>query len=367
MKNKIFYLLAVLFTLVLCLFFDVNGLRFLLAFEIVLIPVMFGLAVYLSRQVHASVTVPYYHAHKNSEFRVVVNLKNNSILPVSLLKIRLRCVSVFNGREFMISDEAMIDGRGESVLEFYLKSSYCGKYTMRIESVRVYDYLRLFSGRAGKSELEDGVMVLPQFRQIYIGGNGVTKNRHEWEQYSHTSSGEDTSEVFDVHEYRQGDTFQKVHWKLTAKTDEYLVKEYSMPIESMVLLFVDLYCEDIKSVSQEKMDCLLEVLAALSWSMMKQSLHHVVIWYSQEKKDLVTAVIESDNDVYAMMEQVCNDTLYDRHVNISLLYSAKYEEIRLDHSLTVNMEVGVYRDNECLKKFGQDELEKELLEWKLEI
>lgn len=367
MKNKIFYLIVVLFTLVLCLVFDVDGLRFLLTFEIILIPVMLVLAFYLSRKCVAAVAVPYYHTHKDNEFKVVVSLKNNSILPISSLKVRLRCVSGFDGREWTMSDEAMLDSRGEAVLEFYLKSSYCGKYMFNAHSVRVYDYLRLFGIKIKNSGLGDAVMVLPRFRQIFIGGNAVTKNKHEWEQYSHTSSGEDTSEVFDLHQYRPGDTLQKVHWKLTAKTDEVMVKEYSMPVKSIVLLFADLFCEDIKGISREKQDCFLEVLAALSWSMTKQNLPHVVIWHSVEKNGLVTVVVESEGDVYEMVESICEDSLYDEYLDIRALYSAKYEKILIENSLLINMDVGVYRDDICLKKFETDDLEKELLEWKLEI
>ena len=53
---------------------------------------------------------------------------------------------------------------------------------------------------------------------------------------SKTKSGEDVSEVFGLREYRPGDRWQKVHWKMTARQEHIWVKEYSLPIGASVVL-----------------------------------------------------------------------------------------------------------------------------------
>ena len=40
--------------------------------------------------------------------------------------------------------------------------------------------------------------------------------------------GYDPSELFDVREFQNGDRLQSVHWKLSARTDELMVKELSL-------------------------------------------------------------------------------------------------------------------------------------------
>lgn len=354
-------------TILISVFFDSDTGKFLLAFEIILIPVMFIMSLLLAGGLKARVEIPYYHARKNNEFRVDIRLTNQSILPIAVCNVRVKCTNSFTGRTFFMEENAMVDGNSESTLEFYLKSSYCGRYEIQIIKVTVFDYLRVFAHKMRLNGNTDEIMVLPQFHRIVIGGSAASKTKHEWEQYSHTSSGEDTSEVFDVHEYRQGDTLQRVHWKLTAKTDEYLVKEYSRPLENMIFLFTDMRCEEVGHPLQDKIDHFLEILAALSWSLIWEGISHVVIWYSKDNKRLEIAHIEFEKDVYRMIECIFGEHLYDDEVDVRRMYTTEHETIREDHSLMIDMEGRIYKGDRCIKQFHEEEIEEELVEWKLEI
>lgn len=339
----------------------------MLAYELLLIPVLIFLLLLQRQKLTAGSVIPYYHAQKHSEFKIEVHLKNESILPMPSVLVRLSCVNEFTGNRFQMEDRVMIDGRDEVILEFYLKSDYCGKFSVHIEQLKIYDYLKLFGMKVRLQNVTDEVLVLPAFHRIYMDGGMVSKHRQEWEQYSHTSGGEDTSEVFDVHEYRPGDTFQKVHWKLSAKTNEYLVKEYSMPIENSMILFLNLHTDRDSECVQEELDGFLEVLASISWSMMEQSIHHIVIWYDITAGRLETAPVESEKDVYSMIEKICNGKLYEEDVDIRGLYRIQYEQLKTENSFLIDVQGKFYRDEVCLKQFNYDDLEKELIEWKLEI
>ena len=49
----------------------------------------------------------------------------------------------------------------------------------------------------------------------------------ENDSYSREKEGDDPSEVFDIRPMRPGDRMQQVHWKLTARTGEMMVKVFS--------------------------------------------------------------------------------------------------------------------------------------------
>ena len=51
--------------------------------------------------------------------------------------------------------------------------------------------------------------------------------------------GEDRSEMFQLREYRAGDDIRQIHWKLSAKTDELILREASQPESRELLLFWD--------------------------------------------------------------------------------------------------------------------------------
>lgn len=63
----------------------------------------------------------------------------------------------------------------------------------------------------------------------------VELNRNvEWEQtgdiYDGKKSGTDVSEVFGLREYREGDTLQSIHWKLSGKMHQLIVREFGRPV-----------------------------------------------------------------------------------------------------------------------------------------
>lgn len=368
MKNKIIYGIIIIITFILSFIFRTSALHFLLGFEIALLVFMMISIIFLKR-VDVNISIPYFRMQKNKEFKVMVKFHNRSILPITSMEVVLKCKNELTGKEFIVKDNVMMDGRSESVLEFYLKSGCLGKFKINIESVRVYDYLRIFSKKIKKENIYDEIMILPEIHKISVSGKQLSGNKYEWEQYSKTISGEDTSEVFDVHEFRPGDTMQKVHWKLTAKTNQYFVKEYSMPVENMMIIFLNLnFDEDWKKEEQqEKLDVFLEVLASLSWSLSRQRIPHIIIWYNSEIKNIEMAAIENEEDVYAMLERVCNSKLYDRTIDIKRIYQEKAGTINHGISLFIDAEGRFFIENNCMKKFSYSSLEKELMEWKLEI
>ena len=44
-------------------------------------------------------------------------------------------------------------------------------------------------------------------------------------EFSKVKSGDDPSEIFDLHPYREGDAVNLIHWKLTEKMDKALACE----------------------------------------------------------------------------------------------------------------------------------------------
>ena len=58
--------------------------------------------------------------------------------------------------------------------------------------------------------------------------------------YDDIRPGYDPSELFDVREFQNGDRLQSVHWKLSARTDELMVKENSLPKACAVAIVADL-------------------------------------------------------------------------------------------------------------------------------
>jgi len=84
------------------------------------------------------------------------------------------------------------------------------------------------------------VQVLPRLHSTAVRMSERIRNFYgDADVYDDFQSGNDKSEVFDVREFREGDRMQSIHWKLSAKSEELLVREDSQPLACPLVFFLD--------------------------------------------------------------------------------------------------------------------------------
>ena len=97
----------------------------------------------------------------------------------------------------------------------------------------------------------------------------------------------------------RGDKMQKIHWKLSAKSDSLIVKEYSEPVGFAIVIFVNLFSPG-KKEDRQKRDAVLETAASLSWTLIEQNYTHIVAWVG-ERGRIRRRKISDYEDIYEML------------------------------------------------------------------
>ena len=362
MKRKIGFTAVIVATLIVAVFWQNDLVRTLLGMELILIPVLLGLSIYLGRHLEAALVIPDRYVQKEQEFEVDVRLYNHSYLPAGTVPVSLSCKSRFSSLKETYTENAFVTPNAGSKLCFYMKTGYCGKLYFDIKNVKVMDYLRIFGCDCDADSKSMAVFVLPRIHSLDMTTVLGAGEAFDGSIYSKVKKGDDPSEVFDIRQYRQGDQFHSFHWKLTAKTGDYMVREYSLPMNETAFIYVDLSCEDKTADMRAKMDCFLEVLASVSWSMTNSSMRHYVIWWDASKHCVMDQLIESEEDTYSMLEQVCESGVYEDFVDVEALYDGSkgaddFNIMRLD------MDGKFYHNGICVRKFTCENVDKELTEW----
>ena len=326
MRNKKIYGGILFVTLVIALFWESALIRTLFAYEVLMLPLLFLQAEYFARNLEFRLHVPVRYVQKGQEFAVEVELENHSFMPMESILVEISCENEFTKSRFGAKDTAMAEARKKVRLQFFLEAKYCGRVKVSVEKVKAQDYLRLFSRGSEKKCQSEEVMVLPMIHKIPVQQSFQLEENLEGQLFSKSRTGEDTSEVFDIREYRSGDTSHRIHWKLSAKTDDFMVKEYSLPMERTVLLFLDLHIGKEEKFTQQKLDHFLEILASLSWSMQEQNWHHKVIWWDEQNQMLKEADVSSEEESFRMLEQICSSRVYSKAYEIQELYFRQFGE-----------------------------------------
>ncbi len=111
-----------------------------------------------------------------------------------------------------------VPSRGTADMELVIQAKHCGRAAVRLKKVRIYDYLGL-GAINGRDREEKGIYIMPAVRNLKLeemrssglGAPGMDKEQQEG---------------YEIRSYQAGDSIHRIHWKLTARTDELQIRDF---------------------------------------------------------------------------------------------------------------------------------------------
>ncbi len=158
------------------------------------------------------------------------------------------------------------------MLEFCIPVKYSGVYEFWIQSASVRDWLRLWSKKLLITDKKCRCCPCLWYIRRRNGSSGTASPPAG----IRISIPKKRAGTMDRRYSRfvpigMGDPLQRVHWKLTAKTGEMLVREFSLPKREVLLLQVDLYHPPQEKWDHCKLERLLEQTADFCWRLWRQN------------------------------------------------------------------------------------------------
>lgn len=115
-------------------------------------------------------------------------------------------------------------------------------------------------------------------------------------RYSQQKKGDDPSDTFGVKLYVPGDNVKAIHWKLSGKTDELMVKEFGLPVDSQILILAD---RDLTAeMTPRQRSELTETAIHLSYTLLGENLPHCVGWYDYGTADFVIQTVTTEDNFW---------------------------------------------------------------------
>lgn len=155
-------------------------------------------------------------------------------------------------------------------------TSVCGTRIIRIQEMVCYDLLGLFSCRKPVSE-EFTCIVYPYEAQLYISLNKNREKEQPGDIYDGKKSGTDVSEVFGLREYKEGDSLQSIHWKLSGKMGQLIVREFGRPVNyHTLLLLAPALHYGSQEFSEHIVSAVFDLGVSVSRALLNQNMAHFV-------------------------------------------------------------------------------------------
>lgn len=297
-KNRVVYILFLALGVYLLVLYDkyVSFVVFCLLLFVPLLSLLCLLFWKLQVKATGSITEKVVNKNESCEFRL--KLKNNSIFPILNGMIRIQYRLNPHGTEERKNSSFLLDSREKKQIVQKIPCPHCGMVTVSVEKIKIYDYFRLFSVRIPVN-IGETALIFP----VYSEQDKQQVEERVQKNIAIDVYGETNPEVKDIREYRQGDSLKRIHWKLSSKQQQLMVKEYSGEQYQKERISFSLLYEG-ETFDFEWYDRKVEELANTCFSMLMQQRPHEVVWYHPMRQCFETMEIEKMEDIDFLLANV---------------------------------------------------------------
>lgn len=281
-------------------------------------------------------------AEKNQEIPIAVVIQNRSKVSGVHVKLLVRVENLFTGEKEKFWGATTVGSHEVEKVDFSLKVKNCGNIDISLETCWIYDVFCILKEKWVGKEVQR-VGILPECHLVSVE---VTRKTREFiadaQEYSDRESGDDPSEIYQIREYREKDSLHDIHWKLSAKTDELLVKEHGRPLGCVVLIWLNLQTNG--KAGKNIPPVILEVVASLSLSLLEAECVHMVAWYEAENRKIQKKRISKEENVYELLNRLLYIESYQENVDSQYedafrgIVFSSIVEVRTDGTVLINEE-----------------------------
>lgn len=241
------------------------------------------------------------------ETYATVMVRGRTVLPIGCISFSFELTNQLTGRE-NARKKLKIYGCQNSNITFPIRTDECGRIKCRLIKFKVHDYLGLFSHTYQKEHISFiNVYPLPKppspIPELPIGDlMGITAK---------PKPGGGFAEDYDVRGYRVGDPINLIHWKLTSKRDEVMIREPLITERGKALLTFNLYGTPGE---------LARTFSILAWCviwLLGYSIQPHLKWYDNTEKAEKALQITSHTEIIALFVRLFSKRVPQNGVSLA--------------------------------------------------
>ena len=262
---------------------------------------------------------------KGKDLQVNVLLDNKSILPATILRMEFEIENELNGIKTNSKVNIPVKNWGKQSFVLGFKTKCCGNTIVKIKRVRFTDLLDLLRLKK-RVNVSGKVPVIPGLSgyvlELPVKNNAVVIDS---DNYSKEKPGDDPSEVFEIRQMHQGDTYRKINWKASMRKQEYMVNEYSMPQGEGIVILVD------NCINNDLVDEIFTNVNDLAINLIQYEKDFELVWYNFEKGHCETIKVRPNDSLAEIYSKMYECGIYTGESKIANAYNTEYENIPVSH------------------------------------
>jgi len=211
-----------------------TGSQLFLLLSLLILLVAFGavLSVLLaSATMEVDGTLSETTVRRGDALSLTIRIRHRGILPIAPILLELSDPAGSSGREIRLKNQPH---RLQS-LRLPLHTAHVGVFSVGLHAVVVEDLLRLVQKRIPLERTSYELVVLPQTFEV----QPLTLAPGDPGSEIMARATEDLNAPSDTRNYQPGDAMKKIHWKLSLRKGDLMVRKFDEPILQDVLVLMD--------------------------------------------------------------------------------------------------------------------------------
>ena len=223
---------AVFFTLASSAYATGNPLLFLLA-VLTLLTVILCLAgvLWASATLRITAETDQETVYRGDQVSLLLHVRHRGWIPIAPVSLELSTLAGEKTREIRLKN---MPGRVQS-LRMPLHAAHVGVYSAGIRSCTVEDLLGIFRRKTSPADTQYTLTVLP----LTFETEPLVMAPGDPGSEIMARATEDLNAPSDIRTYQPGDAMKKIHWKLSLRKGELMVRKFDEPVLQETLILMD--------------------------------------------------------------------------------------------------------------------------------
>ncbi|MCR4716501.1 MAG: DUF58 domain-containing protein [Lachnospiraceae bacterium] len=327
LKNRIGYAVIIVLATFLMLFY--HDYFFFMFFLVVIALPVFSVSVarYVVNNTELDIKLPARFYGENQDIAITITINNKTVFPMPSIVIKYHVDNGFYENEE--SHEMTLPLRnGEHKFVFNISSIYSGSINVNANEYLITDYLGIYKKKISV-DISSNVAIIPERSNVVVNLIDSMFYEGDDEDSDLWNMSEDVTSIRDYREYQPGDRLQRIHWRLSAKQDEWYVKEYERELDRTYTLLLELRRD---SIEMGDLNDIITAFYSTASYMLDQDMKFQVQWYDIKLESFMTERVLSEDDLLLSLQEIYKMKSYENEL---IAYNEYNKLSHKKHDLTI--------------------------------
>jgi len=239
------------------------------------------------------------------------NITLHHFLPLVYIILHVKTPETYID-DFLDEKELFISNKKNITYSYKTRCNYRGKYIIGVDSFILLDVLKLFK-LSYSPKIKNSIIIYPKIKIINeLDAFSLAMSQHQLPFFTNTSGSDSTT---DIRKYIYGDSSKLIHWKLSSKFDELLIRKKETTLDNQIVIAIDF--KKITMDPKERLlyeDLLIEDILATIYYLINRNIPVYVIFnYEGLKSQYISSTTEFYN-LYTLLAEIsfCDNSNLER-------------------------------------------------------